>query len=419
MKERPAVELCLSLFLTCEDTLIQEQENSRTGSRRTTERHLTAMDNTDFFRQCVDIYTESIRDHEDVSTKRKILSSESHIANSEFYTKATSIHHALLSLMTLINTIRPQYLLANSKELSEDQKIIIDTEIKLKIQRLSNKVKNLQDAQTRLDSMNVDSEELTNCLSKIGFSISSNNNINNNHTQSWKAIQSLTRNLISMGDYSDYVSVRNETLRTIFSNIVKSLTLLLQKIVFTWNDMHDKRVERLIQLRKSALSTSSSYKSSSFQPQSFQMNEDMFKLNDSNSISSNTIKNIRDSETRYITDDYEILHDQLPQQELQQLQVEQDSLAEELKRGTIDTVTQIEESMMDVASMVREIGMQLSMQNENITLLDQHKDEIVGNVKSGNTVLVKANEANSKKNKTLAWSIFFAAIILLMIDYIL
>lgn len=370
------------------------------------------MDNTAFFKQCIDIYIGSLQGQEEIENKSKINTKKNqtadyHIKNSEFYTKATSIHHALSSLMSLIISIRPQYLLANSRELTEDQKILIDTEIKLKIQRLTTKVKNLQDVQTSLESMSAESEELSNALSKIGFSLPTQN-------QGWNSIQNLTRNLISMGDYSDYIAIRNETLRTIFSNIVKSLTLNLQNLLLTWNDMHDKRVEHLLQLKKSALSTSSS--STYIEPQSFEMNDNMFKLNDS---SGNSTKNLRDSETKYVTDDYELLHDQLPKQELLQLQSEQDNLAEELKKGTIDEVTQIEESMMDVATMVREIGMQLSMQNENISLLDQHKDEIVGNVKSGNTVLIKANEANSKRNKTLAWSIFFAALILLMIDYIL
>ncbi|GAV26982.1 hypothetical protein PMKS-000443 [Pichia membranifaciens] len=370
------------------------------------------MDQTLFFRQCVDIYTDSLKEKESLGKEKladtphsKKPRAEYHIASSVFYTKATSIHHALVSLITLINTVRPQYLLANSKVLSEEQKILLDTEIKTKIQRLTGKVKNLQDVEARLQKMSADSEELTSALDKIGFCISSQG-------QDWNKLQTLTRNLISMGDYSDYISVRNGTLRTIFCNIISSLALRLQTVLLTWNDMHDKRVERLVQLKKSALSTSSSYKPS--QPQSIQMNSNMFKLNDSSSFS-----DYREPEVRYVTDDYEKLQDQLPEQELAQLQSEQDSLAEELKKGTLDTVTQIESSMLDVASMVREVGVQLSMQNENITLLDQHKDEIVGNVKSGNNVLVKANERNSKRNRTLAWAIFFAAVILLMVDYIL
>lgn len=370
------------------------------------------MDQTLFFRQCVDIYTESLKENENLEKERlterpfnKTPRAEYHIASSAFYTKATSMHHALISLITLINTVRPQYLLANSRELSEEQKIMLDTEIKTKIQRLTGKVKNLQDVEARLQKMGADSEELTSALDKIGFCISTEG-------QNWNRLQTLTRNLISMGDYSDYISVRNGTLRTIFCNIVSTLALLLQTVLLTWNDMHDKRVERLVQLKKSTLSTSSSYKAN--QPQSVQMDSNMFKLNDSSSLSEYT-----EPEIRYVTDDYEKLQDKLPEHELMQLQSEQDSLAEELKKGTLDAVTQIESSMLDVASMVREIGVQLSMQNENITLMDQHKDEIVGNVKSGNTVLVKANEKNSKRNKTLAWAIFFAALILLMVDYIL
>lgn len=374
-----------------------------------------AVDNTSLFKQCVEIYTDSLKE-QDSQTVEKLATQKKqpdyHVANSEFYSKATSIHNALTSLITLLNLIRPQYLLANSKEMSEEQKLMIDTEIKLKIQKLSNKVKNLQDVQSKLESMSPDSDELSNSLIHVGFLLNSDN-------QNWNKFQSLARNLISMGDYSDYISVRNTTLRTIFSNVVNSLALLLQNVLLTWNDMHDKRIERMVQLKKSTLNTASSYKPIKQQSlDSIKMDDKMFKLSDSTNSGIN-LPNSRESESRYITDSYENLQDQLPQQELLQLQAEQDSLAEELKKGTLDTVTQIEETMMDVASMVREIGMQLSMQNENITLLDQHKDEIVGNVKSGNTVLIKANERNSQNNKTLAWAIFFAALILLIVDYIL
>lgn len=377
------------------------------------------MDQTEFFRQCVDIYTGSLHELqqqqvEDQSRVKKVAKNQDYqIANSEFFTKSTSIHNALVSLISLLQTIRPQYLLANSRELSEEQKMTIDTEIKIKIQKLTNKIKNFQDAESRIKPMSADSEELTAALEKIGFSI-----VNN----SWSVLQSLTRNLISMGDYSEYISIRNETLRTVFSNIVKSLALLLNNALLTWNDMHDKRVERLVQLKKSALSTSyTNHKQNKPQIVNNKKNMNMFNFHSNSDDNINTKPNsisFQDDQ-RYVTEDYEMLNDQLPEQELLQLKAEQDSLAEELKKGTLDAVTQIEQSMIDVASMVREIGVQLSMQNENISILDQHKDEIVGNVKSGNVVLVKANERNSQMNKTFAWAIFIAALILLIVDYIL
>jgi hypothetical protein len=365
-----------------------------------------AIDQTAFFRKCINIYQDSIKESNVELVTKSHKQSRPHeryqLANSEFYNKASSLYKALIILDTLLNDIRPQYLLANSREMSEDQKVVIDTEIKLKIQRLTNKIKNLQDVDKKLSKMEPDSDELSISLEKVGFPISLKSSTTS-HT-----LQSLTRNFISMGDYSDYVSIRNETLRIIFTNVVKSLALKLQHALLTWNEMHDKRIERLVQLKKSALSTSSKHNKINNENN----NINMFKLNDENN-------NTFDIGNKYISEEYETLHRGLPNQELLQLQNEQDSLAEELKKGTLETVTQIESSMMDVASMVREIGVQLSMQNENISLLDQHKDEIVGNVKSGNTVLIKANESNSKRNKTFAWMIFIAALILLFVDFIL
>lgn len=360
------------------------------------------MDQTQFFKQCVDIYEDSNEGNKKGESKvpTRHHHGKHNIVNSEFYSKTTSIHRAVLSLMALLGEIRPQYLLANSRAISEDQKTMLDVEIKLKLQRLANQVKNLQDIDLKLERLAEDSEELSKALEKVGFSIS---------TRSVNPLHSLTRNLISMGDYSEYVAIRNATLRAIFTNVVKSLALDLQKTMDAWNEMHDIRHERLLQLKKSTLSTSDIGKSTA--------GTNAHAFGTSSSGTSDTKPH--DIDSQYVSNDYESLTVQLAPQELAQLQVEQDFLAEELKKGTLESVTNIEESMMDIASMVREIGIQLSTQNENISLLDAHKDEIVGNVKSGNTVLVKANESNSKRNKSLAWMIFIAALILLVVDYIL
>ena len=334
------------------------------------------MDRTIFFQQCVQIYSESLGKMEIVHKKKE---KGYKLADSEIYTKTRSLYLTLTTMHQLIKDIRPQYLLTNSKEMSEDQKMIFDTEIRLKLQRITNQIKNLQDVETNLQKLSADSDELTAMLDKVGFT-----NIDNNSN----AIQSLTRNLISMGDYAEYISVKNETLRTIFSNVVKSLGLKLQVVLEEWNEMHDKRVERLSQLKKSTLSTT--YNS--------------YELGNSKKV---------------VSEDFKELEQEIIPQELQQLQEEQHSLIEEMKRESLNAVTQIESSMMDVASMVREIGVQLALQNENISILDSTKDEIVGNVKSGNIVLKKANENSSKRNKTFAYMIFMAGIILLIIDYIL
>lgn len=353
------------------------------------------MDRTVFFRKCVAIYEDSL-DHTQTEVTKKRNVESCHLKNSEFYINTSSIHQTIASLTEILNTARPQYLLSNSRVMSEEQKALIDTEYKVKIQRLTQRIKNLQDVSTKLKIMEASSDELTYALKKVGFPISKDK---------YSSLQSLTRNLISMGDYSDYAAIRNDTLRTIFSNVVKILGLELQKIMLLWNEMHNKRMERLNELKKSSLSTSASSKSNN--PGIHPSNKQM----DHPSVAATNIK--------VVSEEYEEIKSELPQKQLLQLQEEQHSLIEQLKRETIDQVSQIEESMMDVASMVREIGVQLSMQNDNISLLDVQKDTIMSNVKSGNTVLIKANESNSKRNKTFAWLIFLAALILLAIDYIL
>ena len=393
-------------------------------NRITYTRTIHSMDRTLFFRQCVEICTESQEETPATGTINRPRKSKAYnLSSSEIYTKTKSVHSALVSLEEFLQTIRPQYLLANSKQLSEEQKVVIDSEIKLKLQHLTNRIKNLQDVDAKLHSLSADSEALTVALREVGFTNIINES-NGKEGKSWNSLQMLTRNIISMGDYSEYMTIKNETLRTIFSNVYKSLAMQLQRVLLMWNEMHDKRVERLVQLKKSTLTTTSTTSTAATTTATttpFSNNNvtgmNMFKLND-NSISSTTSFD-NDHEGRYISDDYETMQTQIPAQELQQLQEEQASLLEKLKAETLDTVTQIESSMMDVASMVREIGVQLSMQNENITILDSQKDEILGNVKSGNTVLIKANESNARRNRVFAWMIFFAAMLLLLIDYIL
>lgn len=365
------------------------------------------MDRTQFFKQCVAICSESLGETP-VKEQTNKTGNAYNLSSTEIYTKTKSIHSALSSLEEFLKTIRPQYLLANSKELTEEQKIVLDTEIKLKLQQLTNRIKNLQDVDNKLHSLSVDSEALTMALKDVGFTniLGDSKDVK---TQNWNTFQALTRNLISMGDYSEYMSIKNETLRTIFSNVYKSLARQLQRILLMWNEMHDKRVERLLQLKKSTLTTTS--KKTNSKTHSKAEMENIDNLYDGEDFISH--------DQKYVSEEYEQIQKQIPAQELQQLQEEQASLLEKLKAETLDSVTQIESSMIDVASMVREIGVQLSMQNENITILDSQKDDILGNVKSGNTVLIKANESNARRNRLFAWMIIFAALLLLLIDYIL
>lgn len=357
-----------------------------------------SVDQTSFFQQCVDIYEESMPEEQKQGrlvsptgedkdrVKDKDDDDNKSLKEDSFFQKSTAIYNTLISINTLIDTIRPQYLMANSREMSEDEKLIIGTEIKLKIQQISNTIRNLQAIESEISKHEIGSLELSHGLQKIGFKIREYGSTKNS------TFEFISRNLISMGDYSDYLSIRNETTLTIFQNIIKSLSIMLNKTLIKWNEIHDKRIERLEQLKKSTLSTSLEYNK----------------------------YDVRDEvKQQIVSDEYEKLETELPQQELIQLENEQDNLMIELKKGTIETVSKIETTMIDISGMINEIGIQLSIQNENISILDNFKDDIVHNVKSGNTVLVKANEKNSKFNKSFAWFIFLAGLILLIVDYIL
>lgn len=344
------------------------------------------MDRTNFFKQCVDIYNEEIGGRTDGSQEELKVSEP-----LPFLKTASSTYKSIATVAQLINDIKEEYLITNSTVMSDANKLRVNMEIKQQFQVLSNQIKKFQAEATKLNELDSDSAELSDSLVKLGMS----------KTRVSK-IDILTRNLVSFGDYSEYVKVRNDTLRVIFEQTIKGLSLKLQHVVEEWNSIYEKRNEQLVQLQKSKI-------------QLPKWREDDFSVRETMPTGIED-KFVGEFDSRVVDEEFEELGKTLPPEELVQLQEEQNDLMLELKKGTIEQVSQIESQIGDVANIVSEIGVQLSLQNSSISILNDLKDDITVNVNSGNKQLIRAK--NNSRN-TMAILIFTLSIILLIVDYIL
>ncbi|TID19166.1 hypothetical protein CANINC_003736 [Pichia inconspicua] len=344
------------------------------------------MDRTSFFRKCTEIYSEEIGD------KVKRNGEKVEVCESiPFLKTASSLYKSIATVAQLINDIKDEYLITHSTVMSDANKLRVNMEIKQQFQVLSNQIKKFQSEVSKMAELDSDSVKLSDNLMRVGMSKVSVSKFDN-----------LTRNLVSFGDYSEYVKVRNDTLRVIFEQTIKGLSLKLQHVVEEWNSIYEKRNEQLVQLQKSKIQLPK------WKEGDFNMRE---------IIHNNTEKGFDgDLESRFVDEQFEELGNQLPEEELVQLQEEQNDLMLELKKGTIEQVSQIESQIGDVANIVSEIGVQLSIQNANISILNDLKDDITVNVHSGNKQLI---HAKNKSRNTLAILIFTLSIILLIVDYIL
>lgn len=193
----------------------------------------------------------------------------------------------------------------------------------------------------------------------------------------------LIRNLWTFGDFGEYQDVAEATTREFTANVVKILQLKLKSVLDSWTEMYDKRQLRIKELGKSRLDTSNMLPVTASEP----------------------------------TAEYSALQLDEPMQ--LQLQEEQHSLLETLKKSTLTQVTQIESSMMDITSLVRDINLQLSVQNDVIRDLDSQQVEISSNVQMGNKDLLKANSKSQRANGLIFWCILSASFFLLFIDWLL
>lgn len=335
------------------------------------------MDRTSFFRQCVDIYTNELSD-DVVIEKVDSLQNE----QSKFMKTAKSMYMSIIGISELIEDIKHEYLIPNSTSMSDASKLRVNAEIKQQLQYITMQISRFQKEVVKLDEFDVDSSELGAALVRLGVS----------ETKEVSKLDTLTRNLVSFGDYAEYVSIKNATLRTIFKQVIKGLGMKLQVVGDEWNRVFERRNEQVLQLKKSRIQTPK------WEGRRTTYDED------------------ESGDGRFVDEEFEQLGSSMPMDEMVQLQEEQNDLVLEMKKGTIEQVEQIESQIGDVANIVSEISVQLSLQNNNISILHDLKDDILVNVKSGNKELLHSK--NNNKN-TMAILIFSLSLILLVIDYIL
>lgn len=280
------------------------------------------------------------------------------VVDSKLLGVSSSILKSITTLSTYLNEIQQEYLLTTSKVFNDHKKKQIETEMRLELNKLDKQI-------THFGSL----------VNKLSL-----NNGNSNGGGE------LIRNLISFGESGELQNIVDETQTEMFGNIVKILQLKLKQTLDKWLNVYDKRQLRIRELNKSRMDTS------------------------------NDILIFNEIEP---TKEFQELSTGLKVQEQVLLKEEQEGILESLKKSTLNQVTQIETSMMDISSMVRDINIHLSVQNEVIKDLDSNQIETFSNVQMGNKDLLKATNKNKTTNGIIFWSIIFASLFLLFIDWLL
>ncbi|KAH3677928.1 hypothetical protein OGATHE_000582 [Ogataea polymorpha] len=261
-------------------------------------------------------------------------------AGNTFVQDSIKLNTMILQLGSFINEIQTDYLLSHSKKLSEADKDEIDTNFKVQLGILNKKLESLRTYAELLDKQ----LETSNPVEELG------------------------RNLLTMGEYGQTATIANNTVMEVRANILKSLGLRLTKISAHFVSISSRRMERKKELARSTLNASTYLQQASYEPLEQEVAE------------------------KAISSEYGELTAELGQQQLQQLSQENESLLLEMKNAQIESVSQIEQSMLEISSVINEINLQLHLQNDAISVLSSHQDDTVANLKMGNTQLVKANE---------------------------
>ncbi|QPG74000.1 hypothetical protein FOA43_001317 [Brettanomyces nanus] len=339
------------------------------------------MDRTALFQQCSRIYQEEFT-RRDPSLKQRQVKTQSarpkglsngviddngFSRSSQFVQTSQKLSSTIDELSRLLLAIQTDYLLWNSKTLTDLAKDEIDSTFKLQLSVLHKKLQTFQkSAQTLNESMQV-----TNGAS----------------------LESLSRNLASMGEYGHYMQIVCDTVCQMRLNVVKALGIRLTKVSDSFVELSNRRRARKLEQDRSYLAT-----------------------NDIYSDISATTDYVAD---QGVTDSFRELDDSLEPQQLQQLTKENENLQIHLKNENLKSVTHMESSVIEISSMINEISLQLNLQNESINTLADYQDDILSNVNMGNKQLVKANERARNSGRNLSFMIMAISIILLMIDYIL
>ncbi|GMG33180.1 unnamed protein product [Ambrosiozyma monospora] len=336
-------------------------------------------DLTPFFKKCISIYEDEyksshtlpLKKHEQASTTASKHSKLTH--NNSFIQDSVKLNTLLCELDEFVDEVKTDYLLSDgsSNTMSEEDKDQIDSNFKIQLTLMDRKIETLKKY----------GEQLNKELEKGN-------------------LEDIGRNLITMGDYSAYIEIVNSSVEQIRSNIIKSLGLKLTKISNRFIQMNAKRMERRKQFNKSTLINKDAYLNSHFYKSTY------------------TGINTQPQLQGEVSNNYKQLTTELPQRQVQELVQENQTLTLQLKEEQLQTVTQMETTMIDISSMISEIGLQLNLQNESINLLNSNQDEVMGNISKGNIQLVKANERAKDSGEILFYLIVGLSVILLILDWL-
>lgn len=314
------------------------------------------MNNTKFFTTCVELVGADHKPAPSTKPRETVL-------ENKFLAVSGEIAAAIDLLSAQIDEMAPEYLLASSKSLNDASKRKLEIQVKAEINKINTQIGHF--------------EKITQKVIKA----------NESGLEGSGGGTGLVKNLLSFGEYGGYQIIVENTKREILNNIIKCLHLKLKSLLDKWTLMFNKRQSRISELNKSKFDT--------------------------------TTTSAAHYEDTKPSEDFQHLETKLSEQQLVQLQEEQHSLLESIKNQTLSQVDQIESTMMDISSMVRDINIQLSVQNDTIKELDSNEIEISSNVAMGNVDLRKANERHSKTNGMIFWTIISMALFLLFVDWLL
>ncbi|KAH3670982.1 hypothetical protein OGAPHI_000693 [Ogataea philodendri] len=314
-------------------------------------------DHTPFFHKCVSIYQQELKLAARPAEKTSGASRHRLGGGNTFLQDSVKLNTMISQLGSFISEIQTDYLLSHSKKLSESDKDQIDTNFKLQLGVLNKKLEGLRAYGELLD------KQLT----------------------SSSSVEELGKNLLTMGEYGQNSTIANNTVIEIRANIVKSLGLRLTKISSHFIAINNKRMNRKKELNKSSINTSTYLQRTVY-----------------NSVDHDAVE-------KTVSPEYSELASNLDQQQLQQLSQENESILLELKSAQLESVNQIEQSMLEISSVINEINLQLHLQNDSISVLSSHQDDTVANLKMGNTQLVKANERAKRSGQNLSYLIVVLA----------
>lgn len=333
-------------------------------------------DLTPLFQQCVDIVQQEL-----VGSLKKPVAPPiaPYLVKDTFVKECNDVYDNLVKLATFIAEIRPLYLqmtdelssfaLIAHKELSVEDKNRIDEEFKFNVQKVYEKLKQLQAYETKRTDL----------------------------AESRKKKKGLVLSLFSTDEHDPemlYVTVvsshRTQILRFL-NETTKSVNLKFEK-------MQQKRSKREKQLNllhfqnldDDDLDATAFYRSEyQLDILQYEQEQDSFKADES----------------------------ELSQQQIQELELENKELLT-LKTNEFKQVEKLHHSIVDIVKLQTELTMHLETQAEQIENLMEGQDQIEADLRMGNKNLSKATDRNKRGSKIIITTCIVLGFFILFVDYI-